>query len=56
MKQKRLPQLRHHAKDLHRMFCEWELQTRTFAHAIRQSARSKSNLRKAKLKMERANA
>lgn len=37
-------------------FAIWELQTRQFADAIRQGTRSKSNLRKAKAKLARANA
>jgi len=43
-------------KEAARYFAIWELQTRQFAYAIRQSTRSKSNLRKAKAKLARANA
>jgi len=43
-------------KELARYFAIWELQTRQFADAIRQSTRSKSNLRKAMAKLARAHA
>ena len=43
-------------KELERYFAIWELQTRQFAHELRKGVRSKSNLRKAKMKMERAHA
>ena len=43
-------------KKLARYFAAWELQTRQFAHELRKGVRSKSNLRKAKMKMERAHA
>lgn len=43
-------------KEAARYFALWELQTRQFADAIRQGTRSKSNLRKAKAKLERAHA
>lgn len=43
-------------KEAARYFAIWELRTRQFADAIRQSTRSKSNLRKAKANLERARA
>lgn len=43
-------------KEFARYIAIWEFQTRQFADSIRKSTRSKSNLRKAKAKLERAHA